>query len=342
MNSKIKDLKPSTANNAKWPHSFEQPISYAPLVQLSNGNWVVPQHFLRYKHTLQSVNDVLSQISFSAHFRVIAAEKDQQVYLQVAILNPDNYQSSELNQNAKKLLFGRRWYVEENLPTSELIQTAYLALKVAREHEVRELIKFKHQNGSSTPFNNHHDLPLMAQNAELVMSDGKDISDVNEVIDNCIFAGAPIKLINVNKIDNSTVLYQVQLTCHDCQLHEFNNTQVSFLVNNTSTNLFLHGLIDALIKISNEFVSENFKYNDLARFSKHISVEKIGELSIKLRSHNALNLCSLGKQHANQLNFEIDSGRAPQGCNSEISGFLAAHGVERPQNAHLYTNQFTD
>lgn len=342
MNNKIKDLKPSTANNAKWPHSFEQPISYAPLVQLSNNSWVVPQHFLRYKHTLQSVNEVLSQISFPAHFRVIAAEKDNQVYLQVAILNPDNYQPNGPNHKAIKLLFGRRWYVEENLPTSELIQTAFLALKVAREHEVRELIKYKHQNRVSTPFNNHHDLPLMAQNAELVMSDSNDVSDVKDVTDNCIFAGAAVKLTTVNKIDNSTVLYQVQLTCHDCQLNEFNNARVSFLVKNTSTNQFLHGLIDALIKISNEFVSENFRYNDLARFSKHISVEKIGELSIKLRSHNALNLCSLGKQHANQLNFEIDSGRAPQGCNSEISGFLAAHGVERPHNAHLYANQLTD
>lgn len=341
MNNKIKDFKPSTANNAKWPHSFEQPISYAPLVQLSNNNWVVPQHFLRYKHTLQSVNEVLSNISFPAHFRVLAAEKDEQVYLQVAILNPDNYQSNGPNKESIKLLFGRRWYVEDNLPTSELIQTAFLALKVAREHEVRELIKFQHSRGTSTPFNNHHDLPLMAQNAELVMADNNDLRHVEEVIGSCKFAGAAIKLSAMNRIDNTTIVFQVQLSCEDCQLNEFNNTSVSFLAKDTSSNQFLHGLVDALIKVSNEYVSEHFKYNELARFSKQISVERIGELSIKLRSHNALRLCSLGEQHANQLNFEIDSGRAPHGCSSEISGFLAAHGVERPQNAHLYTNQFS-
>lgn len=341
MNTKIIDLMPSTVNNAKWPHTFEQPISYAPLVQLSNNNWVVPQHFLRYKHTLKSVNEVLSNISFPAHFRVLAAEKNEQVYLQVAILNPDNYQSNGPKKEAIKLLFGRRWYVEDNLPTSELIQTAFLALKVAREHEVRELIKFKHTRGTSTPFNNHHDLPLMAQNAELVMLDDNDFRHVEDVVTSCMFAGSAIKLSAVDKINDTTILYQVQLTCENCQLNEFNNICVSFLAKDTSSNQFLHGLVDALIKLSNEFVSEHFKYNELARFSKQVSVEKIGELSIKLRSHNALQLCSLGKQHANQLNFEIDSGRAPHGCSSEISGFLAAHGVERPQNAHLYTNQFS-
>lgn len=84
------------SNEQKWQHSYEQPISYAPLVQLANSNWVVPQHFLRYKHTLQSVNEVLESIEFSAHFRVLAAQKGEEIYLQVAVLSPDNYQKKRI------------------------------------------------------------------------------------------------------------------------------------------------------------------------------------------------------------------------------------------------------
>jgi len=30
--------------------------------------------------------------------------------------------------------------------------------------------------------------------------------------------------------------------------------------------------------------------------------------------------------------------QAPQGCGQVIGGFLAAHGIEQPENAHLYEN----
>lgn len=327
----------------KWQNSYEQPISYAPLVQLANNSWIVPQHFLRYKHTLQSVNQVLENINFSAHFRVLAAQKDEQLYLQVAVLSPDNYKTSGYvgDGTAKKLLFGRRWIVEENLPTSELIQTAFLALKIAREHEVRELFQLIHDNSTtSTPFNNHHDLPVMAQNVELVREQSSQNSTqsytIDKLIDRIVYAGAKVSLESMQQLSEHQWLYTVKLHCDSCQLNEFNNKTFSFLTSDSSENSFLHGIIDALINISNEYVSEQFKYQGFARFSKHNCIKKIGELSVAMRSPKALGLCSLGKQHANKLNFEIDSSRAPQGCDQAIDGFLAAHGIEQPENAHLY------
>ena len=334
-------------NNKKWQYSYEQPISFAPLVQLKNNNWVVPQHFLRYQHTLESVNTVLENIDFSAHFRVVAAQQNEQLYLQVAVLSPDNYsnnsnceKNSAANKNhtrAKKLLFGRRWLVEKNLPTSELIQTAFLALKIAREHEVRELLQLKHKGATSTPFNNHHDLSLMAQNPELV-SNSTDQASAQSIAKRLIFAGMSIVIKNHQVITSKQHLYTLELNCSDCQLNEFNNKTMAFLTTDTSANSFLHGFITALVAISNEYVSEHFKYKNFARFSKQVIAEQIGELSIAIRSPDALGLCSMGKQHANQLNFEIDSTRAPQGCGQVIGGFLAAHGIEQPENAHLYEN----
>ena len=332
-------LKPLLSNGKKWQQRYEQPIPYAPLVKLANNNWIVPQHFLRYKHTLQSVNEVLDNIEFSAHFRVLAAQKNGEIYLQVAVLSPDNYKktNTQTHGTTKKLLFGRRWIVEENLPTSELIQTAFLALKIAREHEVRELLQLKQGGATSTPFNNHHDLPVMAKNPELVTGNS-DTRRVSEVIKQVIFAGATIELISEQQITREQYLYTVQLHCADCQLSEFNNKTLAFLVSDTTSNSFLHSLICALVAISDEYVNEQFTYQGFARFSKNVTVEQIGKLSIAMRSPTSLGLCSMGKQEANQLNFEIDSGRAPHGCGQAIGGFLAAHGIEEPENAHLYTH----
>ncbi|KTF13913.1 hypothetical protein [Pseudoalteromonas sp. H103] len=337
MSDKKSHINHLLSDEQKWQHSYEQPISYAPLVQLANSNWVVPQHFLRYKHTLKSVNEVLENIDFSAHFRVLAAQKDEQIYLQVAVLSPDNYKTSSYpgDSKSKKLLFGRRWLVEENLPTSELIQTAFLALKIAREHEVRELFQLTQHDATSTPFNNHHDLPVMAKNPELVKGSCVQTS-VNELLKRIVFAGANVTLQSHQQIAEQH-LYTVELLCNDCQLSEFNNKTISFLTPDSSSNSFLHGFIAALVATSNEYVNEQFKYKGFARFSKHVNVEQIGELSIAMRSPKTVALCSMGKQHANQLNFEIDSSRAPQGCGQAIDGFLAAHGIEQPENAHLYS-----
>lgn len=342
MSDKKSHINHLLSDEKKWQNSYEQPISYAPLVQLNNDNWIVPQHFLRYKHTLQSVNQVLENINFSAHFRVLAAQKGEQIYLQVAVLSPDNYKTSSYqgDGNAKKLLFGRRWIVEENLPTSELIQTAFLALKIAREHEVRELFLLSHKGTASTPFNNHHDLPVMAQNAELVSLDARNNSEPNnidELLKRIEFAGAHVLLKSTKQVSDEHTLYTLKLQCSECQLSEFNNKTITFLTTGNSANSFLHDLIQALIRVSDEYVSEQFKYQGFARFSKHNSVEKIGELSVAMRSPKVLGLCSLGKQQANKLNFEIDSSRAPQGCGQAIDGFLAAHGIEQPENAHLYS-----
>jgi len=339
MSDKNSHLNTLLSNDKKWQHSYEQPIPYAPLVQLANNNWVVPQHFLRYKHTLQSVNEVLESIEFSAHFRVLAAQKGDEIYLQVAVLSPDNYKKSG-HQNAdkaKKLLFGRRWIVEENLPTSELIQTAFLALKVAREHEVRELFQLKQNGAISTPFNNHHDLPVMAQNPELVIQ-ARHNDDINDLISRIVFADSTVELTSHQVINEQQHLYTVKLHCDNAQLNEFNNKTIAFLTTGSSTNHFLHGFITALVNTSNDYVNEQFKYQGFARFSKSVAVESIGKLSIAMRSPNTVDLCSMGKQEANQLNFEIDSGRAPQGCGQAIGGFLAAHGIEQPENAHLYPN----
>jgi predicted nucleic-acid-binding Zn-ribbon protein len=176
----------------------------------------------------------------------------------------------------------------------------------------------------------------MAQNPELVSNERNGGDNINEAVKRIVFAECGIAFKSHHMIAAEQHLYTLELKCSNCQLSEFNNKKIAFLTTDSSVNSFLHGLITALINVSNEYVNEQLKYQGFARFSKHINVEKIGTLSVAMRSSSAIGLCSLGKQHANKLNFEIDSGRAPQGCGQAIGGFLAAHGIEQPENAHLY------
>ena len=145
----------------------ESPIENAPSVKLDNGGLCIPQHYLRYHHTRQSVERIILDIDYSDRYPVFVCEDDSGLYLQVGIVGYDNY-APRASQSGLKVVYGRKWRVEPQLPTSEIIQTVFLALKKAREHEVRELFRFHHRSGSTTPFNTHHDLPLMSQNADLL------------------------------------------------------------------------------------------------------------------------------------------------------------------------------
>lgn len=54
-----------------------------------------------------------------------------------------NNQSGNTNtstEQAKKIVYGCRWMLEPTMPISEVVQTVLLAVKKAREHELREIV----------------------------------------------------------------------------------------------------------------------------------------------------------------------------------------------------------
>ena len=136
----------------------EKPITNAPPVQLGNGEHCIPQHYLLFSHTRESVEQIVLNIEFHKNYLVFVCEDHTGIYIQIGIIGFDNFAPSDQRQQ-QKVVYGRKWRVEPQLPTSEIIQTVFLALKSAREHEVRELFKLTSECRITTPFSNHHDLP---------------------------------------------------------------------------------------------------------------------------------------------------------------------------------------
>ena len=150
----------------------EAAINNAPSTQLSNGSQCIPQHYLRFDHSYQSVSLLIIDIEYDDRYPVFVCEDNSGLYIQVGIIGFDNYGVKSLGQ--RKIVYGRKWRVEPELPTSEIIQTVFLALKKSREHEVRELFRLAHSGRSTTPFNNHLDLPVMARQAALFRPESND------------------------------------------------------------------------------------------------------------------------------------------------------------------------
>ena len=144
----IKKLK--VDQNICFDEMGESPLPFAPSVEFANGEKAVPQQFIDVCRTLESVENVLADISLPKDCILFAGQIDSIVFLQVGIIGHENYPikldlqelsiSNETSDKPKKIVYGRRWMLEPTTPTSEVVQTAFLAVKKAREHELRELL----------------------------------------------------------------------------------------------------------------------------------------------------------------------------------------------------------
>lgn len=303
----------------------ESAIDFAPKVTLPNGRECVPQHFLRYQHTRTTVEAVLCDVECHDRYLVFVGdssnESDQSaqyahsVYLQVGVIGPDNYQFN----GDDKLVYGRKWRVESDLPTSEIIQTAFLALQKAREHEVRERFTLNASQRSTTPFNNHHDLPLMAHNAGLLFSINENAPDIADAHSQQGLQGA----LEALRYDHArahlqsfkclgSALWLVQLrfepSQHSILAEVQSGLEVNLLLTELSWNHFLHKLIAELVAISNRWIAEHFKYKGFARFSERVQVSQIAQLSSTTR---ALNIGNESHQAHADLQYGVDANRRP-------------------------------
>ncbi len=120
----------------------EEPLTNAPIIELGNGKSCIPQHYLFYKHSLKSVEQIVALVDFDESYPVFACEDEKGIYVQVGVIGFDNYHRLSSD---KKIVYGRKWRIETQLPSSEIIQTIFLAIKKAREHEIRELFRLEVQ-----------------------------------------------------------------------------------------------------------------------------------------------------------------------------------------------------
>ncbi len=295
----------------------EKPIEFAPPITLRNGEQCIPQHYLVFAHTRASVEEIIVDIEFDNNYLIFVCEDNSGIYIQIGIVGFDNYVAIE-DQKEKKVVYGRKWRVEHQLPTSEIIQTVFLAIKTAREHEIRELLQLDKNGRVTTPFNNHHDLPLMAQNSELVSGTTnaieRELSDVEfqRHLDTITYDSSTFECLSLKNLDKENWLVEIELIKGKrSQLPETKSKTLFLVLSKISLNEFNFQLMDVLIRESNRYIEEHFTYLGFARFSHTNSIDSISDLSSVLRQQEMSSAKNVFSKILEKTNYQTDKTRVP-------------------------------
>lgn len=301
----------------------ETPLPGAPTCESLDGLKVVPQQFLDVDRTLKSVERILNKISVPSPFLLFAGQQQSLVYLVCAVVGHENYPTKSAQALPAKIVYGRRWFLESSTPTSEVIQTALLAVKKAKEHELRESFKLKVVPNSSendksvttTPFNCHHDLPLMAvRRAQFEQIESE--FNLVETLELVKVDGLSLRLLETKNLSVGGTLYSIELGfAHESPklFKEFLKKSIVFVCAKNTKADFLHSLFDALLVLSDAEVDEAFAFDGFSRFSRRICPTEIGDFS-----HETRNL-SLSISEGSDtflstfedMSYRIDSTKAP-------------------------------
>lgn len=304
----------------------EKALENAPKAELADGRFCIPQHYLSYQHSLQSVEQLLLDIDFDPRYPLFASQDNSGIYVQVGIIGVDNYKSDYNNQ--EKIVYGRKWRVEPQLPTSEIIQTLFLALKKAREHEIRELLRFECNGKVTTPFNNHHDLPLLTNSRTRLQPHKLDYSnqailfnnEIKDILKRISYGSAQFELMDYSSRATGQHLFELMIVKNPDEIStELEGTKfISLLIDKLDVNFFLHQLMQQLIQLSDRYVDEHFYYRGFNRFSWKNDVAAIAQLSSDVRQLHKTEDVKNFTLHWQQNNYETDQSRIPIVSSDEL------------------------
>jgi len=325
--------------------SGEFAVENAPHTQLEDGTYCIPQHYLKYQHTLASVEELMLKIDYSNRYPLFISQDNQGIYLQVGIIGVDNYsgnhygdnlnaamadvntvaedfsaenkaQSTDDKDNTLKLVYGRKWRVEPNLPSAEVVQTAFLAIKKAREHEVRELFRLLAFNKVTTPFNTHHDVTMLSNSeAQLKKSEPeKSRAHIQQELDNVKYDQASFNIINIDNRRNKYWVVEIEVSVEPATaLPEIEQGQlIVLIVNKLTFNTVCYQLMAELISLSDQHVDEHFTFLKVARFSQQNDIKAIAKISANTRELHKSSQQSDFVKHWRQENYQVDLSRVPQ------------------------------
>lgn len=294
----------------------EKVMPEAPKILLSNGDYCVPQHYLTYHHTLESVEALICDIEYDPRYIVFAAQELAGIYIQVGVVGHDNYhKKSALLSSELKLLFGRKWRVEPELPTSEIIQSVFLAIKKSREHEVRELFKLTLNHSTTTPFNTHIDLPLMAEFYDKSQSTAEPEIElnteltINHILEKITYDHSQLSLHAAQQRANGLWLVDINVNQTErSTLPEMLNTRLYLMIEELSLNALSRALMQELIRLSDLHVDKHFSYKAFHRFDPAINIADIANLSQQSRKHE---LATHFASEFSKTNKQVDLMRIP-------------------------------
>lgn len=288
----------------------EHPIQHAPRIPLENGGSCIPQHYLRFSHSKFTLESIVNECHFDDNYIFFVGEDYNGLYLQVGIVGYDTYHPGN-----KKIVYGRKWRIDSQTPTSEIIQTLFLAVKKAREHEIRELLKLQIEGKWSAPFSTHQDLPLIAHHKHEMLHTQFEQpfsvfrQEAETQLQNLLFDGMPVQLLNIEQRQNQQLLIDLIIECDGSNnMLSHGSQNFTLLLPYPCTNLMLHKLMAALIDASDAYIAERFCYRGIKRFSALVSVTKLSLLSLRTRAPQRTPELARSLSH---LNAQVDRSRVP-------------------------------
>ncbi|MBT1063353.1 hypothetical protein KJY73_07190 [Bowmanella sp. Y26] len=279
---------------------------------------------------METIQKVAADCTFDPRFPIFIGEENGELYVQVGIVGYDNYGTVSI-QSKRKIVYGRKWRIERNIPTSELVQTVFLAIKKAREHEVRELFKLSVNGKTATPLSSHQDLPLMSRHAERLQRKYQQQSisvfskSATALSDRLCFDGHDIRFVCIEKRSSGQVLIDGRLVCRGVsQLPE--NTETSFLLvlEQADINILFHELMNKFIQRSDRYVEELFAYKGYRRFSRDTCIHAVAELSLDTRDKSHIKDAQF-LHVLNAANYANDKTRIPCLGNSDYAKYVVQH-----------------
>lgn len=315
---------------ARVPNEFgETPLRYAPTVRLSNGVKAVPQQYLEVNRSLANLENILARVSVPEGYLLFAGQESNVLFIVVGIVGVENYPRDMHQAERSKIVYGRRWLIETSTPTSEVVQTAMLAIKKAREHELRERFVVRlntaanslHTKSRTTPFNCHQDLPLMAGardalvSAEVSAAVSADDSSVepsliHQLLGSLSVDDEPLRLIEITPLGASYVLsFEVIAGRQRSQFNDLQGRPLYAVCDELSTDHVLHRILKTCLAESDRWVEEQVAFMGFARFSERVSPTALAKFSAKTRQVKV----SDTRFHAefSDMSYAVDSAKAP-------------------------------
>ncbi|MFC3122420.1 hypothetical protein [Agaribacter flavus] len=303
----------------------EKVIPGAKTVDIGNDTQHLPQHYITYHHNLKSVEEILSKISFSDEILLFSGINDNGLYIQVGVIGEENYQLGN-HEYPPKIVYGRKWRIDSDTPSSEIIQTTMLAIKKVREHEVRELFTWTDNRLAikSAPLSCHQDINMLKKAASIEPTALP--SEQNTELDTQVrkrirplrFLGRKILIHNVVTIDSTRFLFEfiiekqpLTTNSNDEQFKEYSTFEASLVLDQNNISSLEYMLLDTLIAHSDRYVEENFVFDSFRRFSRAHSFTWIAEQSRKSRPYKKHLANEKFKATFEKTNYKTDQIRKP-------------------------------
>ena len=208
------------------------------------------------------------------------------------------------------------------MPNPEIVQTVFLAVQKAKEHEVRELLLYKPSNRKSfaTPFSCHQDIDLLKRVSDTQSNRYQDsyVNDETSAIEafkHLQFAGRPFLVKNVIPLPGKRLLVDAALDLTKARSEplpeEFTEAMFSVIVDTDVNNSLFYRLIEFCIAKSNQHIAETFYYKRFNRFSENLSPELVANVSLNSRPYTQQMKDLAFTQVFKTENAKVDGGRVP-------------------------------